>query len=215
LRHRFEPHTGYLSGEAQACRAVHEPANDQVVTARSPHPGEEARRPASDEQTRSGTARTVHHRLNGPVPCHGYVMGHAKTSPDDQKSSKDVFAGQRAIADQPRRSANPRFRCRRSARTVSWLGGRQSALAADVCDRRRPSVGGLGLGSLWFAMARIWPLATARVQDGIAAGHGRFRSPERNCWQRIAVPARPHRRLPMTHHVEALPPSGENRPGLR
>lgn len=60
------------------------------------------------------------------------------------------------------------------------------------------------MGSLSFAIALTRTLATARFQNGIAAGHGLFRSLERRGSQGIAPTLSVRDVFPMTHHVECV-----------
>ena len=58
------------------------------------------------------------------------------------------------------------------------------------------------MGSLSFAITRIGTPRRARVQNGIAAGHGLVRPHERRRPQAIALTLRVLYIFPMTHHVE-------------
>ena len=76
--------------------------------------------------------------------------------------------------------------------------------AADVCAGRRPSTGGLGLGSLSFAITRTWTPTPERVPNGIAAGHWLVRPHERRRPQAITLTLRVTYVFPMTSHVEVV-----------
>lgn len=64
--------------------------------------------------------------------------------------------------------------------------------------------GGLGLGSLSFAITRTGTPGPARVQNGIAAGHELVPPHERRRPQRIALTLSAMNLFPMTHHVECV-----------
>ena len=74
------------------------------------------------------------------------------------------------------------------------------------------------MGSLSFAITRSWTPTQARVQNGIAAGHGLVRPHECRRPQTIALTLRVMYVFPMTHHVECVAhlvkagPEGARRP---
>lgn len=72
------------------------------------------------------------------------------------------------------------------------------------CSRLRRSAGGLGLGSLSFAIARNWTPAPAGVQNDIAAGHGLVPPHECRRPQRIALTLSIMYVFPMTSHLELV-----------